>query len=97
MFITEAIELLKTYNGPLGLTLHKGASGELINKAENTYGVTFPTDFKTFYRFTDGFETGEDIFHKIPPSLWVCSAGQKRWGTSNPLPGIRHINQATIK
>jgi hypothetical protein len=66
MSITEAIELLKTYNGPLGLKLHKGASEELISKAENIYNVTFPADFKTFYRFTDGFETVEDIFNMIP-------------------------------
>jgi hypothetical protein len=66
MSITEAIELLKTYNGPLGLKLHKGASEELISMAENTYGITLPTDFKTFYRFTDGFETVEDIFNMIP-------------------------------
>lgn len=66
MSITESIELLKAYNGPLGLTLHKGASEKLINKVESTYGITLPADFKTFYRFTDGFETVEDIFNMIP-------------------------------
>ena len=66
MPITESIELLKAYNGPLGLTLHKGATERLINKVESTYGITLPADFKTFYRFTDGFETVEDIFNMIP-------------------------------
>jgi hypothetical protein len=66
MSITESIELLKAYNGPLGLTLHKGASDELIGQVESTYGIILPDDFKTFYRFTDGFETVEDIFNMIP-------------------------------
>jgi hypothetical protein len=66
MSITEAIELLKTYNGPLGLKLHPGACEELISKVEITYGITLPDDFKVLYRFTDGFETNEDIFNIIP-------------------------------
>lgn len=66
MSITEAIELLKAYNGPLGLTLHARASEELISRAEAACGITFPADFKAFYRFTDGFETEEDIFNMIP-------------------------------
>jgi len=66
MTIHEAINLLKLYNGPLGLTLHAGASEELIKKVESTYNITLPDDFKTFYRFTDGFETVEDIFNMTP-------------------------------
>ena len=76
MSITEAIELLKTYNGPLGLTLHKGASEALISMAENTYNITFPTDFKTLYRFTDGFETVEDIFNMIPLAEMIDNKGR---------------------
>lgn len=66
MSITESIELLKAYNGPLGLTLHKSASEELISRVESIYNITLPSDFKTLYRFTDGFETVEDIFNMIP-------------------------------
>lgn len=66
MSITEAIQLLKTYNGPLGLKLHPGASAKLISKVENTYGITLPNDFKILYQFTDGFGTVEDIFNMIP-------------------------------
>ena len=66
MSITEAIDLLKAYNGPLGLTLHGGASEELISKAEFAYGITLPHDFKAFYRFTDGFETNDYMFNVIP-------------------------------
>jgi SMI1 / KNR4 family (SUKH-1) len=66
MSITEAIELLKIYNGPLGLKLHNGAKEELISKVEAIYGITLPDDFKILYRFTDGFETDEDMFNMIP-------------------------------
>ena len=66
MSITEAIELLKNYNGLLDLTLHSGASEELIVKVERTYKISLPEDFKTLYRFSDGFETVEDIFNMIP-------------------------------
>jgi hypothetical protein len=68
MSITQAIELLTTYNGPLGLKLHDGASEELINKVERVYGLNLPADFKMLYRFTDGFETVEDMFNMIPLS-----------------------------
>jgi len=68
MTINEAIDLLKAYNGPLGLTLHSGASEKLISEVEKAYGITLPDDFKALYRFTDGFETLEDIFNMIPLS-----------------------------
>lgn len=66
MTIIEAIDLLKTYNGPLGLTLHAGASEAAIKQVEHRYNIVLPDDFKTFYQFTDGFETVEDIFNMIP-------------------------------
>jgi len=66
MTINEAIDLLKAYNGPLGLTLHEGASEDLIKKVEHIYDITLPDDFKALYRFSDGFETVEDIFNMIP-------------------------------
>ncbi|MGN6641037.1 MAG: SMI1/KNR4 family protein [Mucilaginibacter sp.] len=65
MFINPAIELLKSYNGPSKLTLHSGASETLISTVESAYNTTLPDDFKTFYRFTDGFEVNEDIFNMI--------------------------------
>jgi hypothetical protein len=65
MHIAESIELLKTYDGPLGLTLRHGTSEELISQVERSFSVVLPADFKTLYRFTDGFETEEDIFNMI--------------------------------
>lgn len=66
MTISEAIHHLKNYSGPLELTLHEGAPEWLIEKVESAYGIILPDDFKTFYRFSDGFETLEDIFNMIP-------------------------------
>jgi hypothetical protein len=66
MTINDALELLKFYDGSFKLTLHSGANEVLINEVEHTYGITLPDDFKTLYRFTDGFELDEDIFNMIP-------------------------------
>jgi hypothetical protein len=66
MTINDALESLKFYDGSFELTLHPGANEALINKVEYNYGVTLPDDFKTLYRFTDGFEIDEDIFNMIP-------------------------------
>ena len=65
MFITAVINLLKNYTGPFELTLKSGASEELIAEVEQTYGIVLPDDFKTFYRFTNGFEMDEDMFNMI--------------------------------
>jgi hypothetical protein len=75
MIINEAIELLKSYNGPFELTLHKGANETLLKEVEFAYGITLPDDFKTLYRFTDGFEIDEDILNIIP--LWAIIETRK--------------------
>jgi hypothetical protein len=64
--IQEAINKLQAYRGPSKLTLHPGADETLLAEVESAYGVTLPDDFKTLYRFSDGFETDEDIFNMIP-------------------------------
>jgi hypothetical protein len=66
MKINEAVALLKFYNGPFELTLHPAADETLIQVLEKEYNINLPEDFKYFYRFTDGFEMGEDIFNMIP-------------------------------
>jgi hypothetical protein len=66
MTIQEAINLLQAYQGPYRLTLHPSAEEGLLTAVESTYGITLPDDFKTLYRFSDGFETDEDIFNMIP-------------------------------
>jgi hypothetical protein len=66
MSIKEAIEQLRTYESELGLTLHEGADEFRFILLENAYNITLPDDFKVLYRFTDGFETVEDMFNMIP-------------------------------
>jgi hypothetical protein len=83
MTIDNAINSLKSYNGPFKLTLHEGACERLINEVESASEITLPNDFKAFYRFTNGFEMDEDIFNMIPldeiisnvetdKSLWIA-------------------------
>lgn len=66
MTIQEAINQLQAYQGPYELTLHPGAGEDLLTAVESAYGITLPDDFKALYRFSDGFETDEDIFNMIP-------------------------------
>ena len=63
MSITEAIELLKAYNGAFGLTLRLGATEQMIAEAESVLGIIFPDDFKEFYRFTNGLDLDEDMLN----------------------------------
>lgn len=66
MKIDDAIALLNSYSGPFKLILHPAASEALIHAVEQAYDIRLPEDFKSFYRFTNGFEIDEDIFNMIP-------------------------------
>ena len=66
MSITNIINYLKTNLHLTDITLGEGASEELIAKVEATYSIILPEDIKEFYRFTNGFESAEDIFRIIP-------------------------------
>jgi hypothetical protein len=81
MTIIDATELLKAYKGPFKLTLHAGATDALISNAEDIYGLTLPDDFKTLYRFTDGFEIDEDILNLIPLKEIIANKedGKSMW------------------
>ncbi|WP_337854515.1 SMI1/KNR4 family protein [Pedobacter sp. GR22-6] len=65
MKIDDAIALLNSYSGPFELILHPAASEALIHAVEQAYDTQLPEDFKSFYRFTNGFEIDEDIFNMI--------------------------------
>jgi len=82
MSIKEAINQLRAYNGPLGLTLHNGATDASLRLVEETFGITLHDDFKEFYRFSDGFETVEDVFNMIP---LVEIIDTKKRHVNNPL------------
>lgn len=49
----------------IGIYLNGGASDAEINHFEQNKFV-LPDDFKLLYKFTNGFETDEDIFRLIP-------------------------------
>jgi len=66
MDINEIIEFLKSNVDQIDITLHEEAKEELFKKAEHAYNIKFPEDIKLFYRFSNGFETEEDIFNIIP-------------------------------
>jgi hypothetical protein len=67
MNIANIIEYIKTNLSQTDIThLHKGASEALIRQVEKVHNITLPEDIKQFYRFSDGFETAEDLFNLIP-------------------------------
>jgi hypothetical protein len=67
MNIADIIEYIKTNLSQTDIThLHKGASEALIRQVEKVHNITLPEDIKQFYRFSNGFETAEDLFNLIP-------------------------------
>ncbi|SDK58224.1 hypothetical protein SAMN04487898_109190 [Pedobacter sp. ok626] len=65
MHIQSAIEELKERAKTGALRLHSGASETSLKEVERIYSKTLPEDFKMLYRFSDGFDTDEDIFNMI--------------------------------
>lgn len=80
MTIQESIAQLKAYDGPLGLSLRAGADDALLSRMESSCGITLPDDFKEFYRFTDGFETEEDMFNMLSVADIIDNLTDKRYG-----------------
>jgi cell wall assembly regulator SMI1 len=66
MPITNIINLLKTNLDQTDITLRKGASDKLISEVEHRIEVQLPDDIKEFYKFSNGFESAEDMFNIIP-------------------------------
>lgn len=65
MHIQSAIEALKKHAKTDVLELHSGASEAALKELERIYNKVLPEDFKILYRFSNGFETDEDIFNMI--------------------------------
>jgi hypothetical protein len=65
MLIQTSIQQLKELDEAIDVKLHAGADERLIAETEQRYAITLPDDFKTFYRFSDGFETDDDIFNMV--------------------------------
>lgn len=64
--ITEIIDRIQNERVQLGITLYPKASYEDIVAFEVIRQIKLPDDFKTFYNFCNGFESGKDLFRIIP-------------------------------
>jgi hypothetical protein len=64
--IEDIINRIKTDKGKLGITLYAPASSSDLIKFQEIRHVTLPDDIKTFYSFSNGFESAEDMFRIIP-------------------------------
>lgn len=65
MSIANVIEYLRDHIDHTDITLHKGVSESLISEFERALRVTLPDDIKQFYKFSNGFESVEDIFNIV--------------------------------
>ncbi|WP_316789612.1 SMI1/KNR4 family protein [Pedobacter frigoris] len=65
MWIQSVIEELKELAKTGALKLHSGASEAELKELEVIYNKVLPEDFRTFYKFCNGFETDEDIFNMV--------------------------------
>ena len=64
--IYDIISRLDSEHVRLDIELHQGATEASIAAFESRMGILLPEDFKAFYRFTDGFDTNDDLFRMIP-------------------------------
>jgi len=64
--ITDIIARIKADKEELGITLYAPASLTEISDFENVMRVKLPDDLVKFYRFSNGFESEEDMFRIIP-------------------------------
>ena len=63
--LSTVLDFIKDNSKELGIYLTDGASEIDIAKFEKN--ITFlPDDFKSLYKFSNGFETDEDLFRLIP-------------------------------
>jgi hypothetical protein len=66
MTIQELLATLKATLTQTGIVLYPGADQQLIKHFEQEMNLVLPADFKTFYAFCNGFESGEEWFRMIP-------------------------------
>ena len=64
--IQDIIERIETDWESLGITVYAPATEEEILDFERAIGQQLPDDFKTFYRYCDGFYSDEDMFRIVP-------------------------------
>ncbi len=64
--IQAIIDRIAADKEKLGITPYAPASEEEILDFERALGQELPDDFKTFYRYCDGFYSDEDMFRIVP-------------------------------
>lgn len=63
--ITDIISFIRANMHVLGITLHDKATDLAIKNFEKRK-TPLPDDLKTFYQFSNGFDSDEDLFRIIP-------------------------------
>jgi len=63
--IEEIIQTIGERKDELGITLYAPASSIEIKAFEESLKIILPEDVKQFYKFSNGFESAEDIFRII--------------------------------
>ncbi len=64
--IIDIIARIQKEKRELGIILYDNARLEDIIYFKRIIQVTLPTEFKSFYSFSNGFESGEDMFRLLP-------------------------------
>lgn len=64
--IDDIIKIIQVNKENLGITLNKGASVSEIETFEEAMKLKLPRDVRTFYEFSNGFYSEEDMFNIIP-------------------------------
>jgi SMI1 / KNR4 family (SUKH-1) len=64
--ISTAVNYLRENISETDITLYAGAREELIAQFEEVTKIRLPDDIKEFYRFSNGFESEDDMFRIIP-------------------------------
>ena len=66
--LIDVLNFIKDNKVFSGIELNKPATENDIDFFERRKKIKLPNDFKTLYKFSDGFETDEDLFRLIPLS-----------------------------
>ncbi|MEM7367703.1 MAG: SMI1/KNR4 family protein [Bacteroidota bacterium] len=64
--MSDIIQRIDREQQSLNITLYGEASDADILHFEQRTGISLPDDFKTLYRYSNGFEVGDDLFRILP-------------------------------
>lgn len=64
--INDIIQRIEQEQQSQAITLYDKASEAEIAQFEQSIGLPLPDDFRTLYRYSNGFEVGDDLFRILP-------------------------------